>query len=32
MINRPQRLGFGIFILILVDVLWVLSNELTKVN
>lgn len=30
MLNKPQKLGLGISILLLVDIIWVASSELTK--
>lgn len=30
--SKTQRLVLGSFVLILVDIIWVLSSELTKVN
>lgn len=32
MLNKTQRLLLGLFVLLLVDVIWVSSSELTKVN
>lgn len=32
MLNKSQKLGLGIFLLLLVDVIWVASSELTKVS
>ncbi len=31
-LSKPQRLGIGILVLLLVDVIWVSSSELTKVS
>jgi preprotein translocase subunit SecE len=31
MLNKSQRLLLGLFVLLLVDVIWVSSSELTKV-
>lgn len=31
MLNKPQRLFLGIVVLLIVDVIWVASSELTKV-
>lgn len=31
MLNKSQKLGLGIVLLLLVDVIWVCSSELTKV-
>jgi hypothetical protein len=32
MLNKSQRLLLGLFVLLLVDVIWVSSSELTKVR
>jgi hypothetical protein len=32
MLNKSQRLLLGLFVLLLVDVIWVSSSELTKVG
>jgi len=32
MLNKSQKLGLGIFLLLLVDIIWVASSELTKVS
>lgn len=32
MLNKSQRLLLGLFVLLLVDVIWVSSSELTKVS
>lgn len=31
MLNKNQRLFLGLFVLLLVDIIWVSSSELTKV-
>ena len=31
-LSRAQRLALGMFILLLVDVIWVVSSELTQVS
>ena len=32
MLNKNQKLGLGVFILLIVDIIWVASSELTKVS
>jgi hypothetical protein len=32
MLNKSQKLGLGIAVLLVVDVLWVASSEATKVS
>lgn len=32
MLNKNQRLFLGLFVLLLVDIIWVSSSELTKVR
>lgn len=32
MLNKTQRLLLGLFVLLLVDIIWVSSSELTKVS